>query len=121
MNTTPIILTGTPEENWKSFIVNSLETFYDWDNTETPAAYAGIDSNEDLSLEYETTGQICSIETTGFLDQTSNQRRYFSFPNSQHVLAPGERLILKLTNGDITTGNVPLKIKLRLQAMECIS
>lgn len=82
------------------------------------AAYAGIAAGEDLAVRYtDGSGQIVGeCETTGFLDQTTNQVR-FIYPSSQRTapltdITPvaNAALVLSLLAGDITTGDTPLRI-----------
>lgn len=113
LNTTPV--TVLPAQGAGKFIEPlSLELFLDYES----AAYAGIDASEDLSLEHETSGQILQIETTGFLDQTSDQRRFAK--NVSQLVAENEAIILKLLNGDITTGDSPLKCRLSYRIHDVI-
>jgi hypothetical protein len=79
-------------------------------------AYAGIASAEDLEIRYGSgSGQlVATIETTGFLDQTATASRHI-YPSSSAAISPAENaaLILDLASGEITTGNSPLKVRVR--------
>lgn len=74
-------------------------------------AYAGIASGEDLVVKYtDASGAEVSvdIETEGFLDQTTIQRRQGMPDAANQVLTKNAALVLHLLTGNITTGNSPL-------------
>lgn len=83
-------------------------------------AYAGIAGGEDLVLKYTSAaGAQCSgvMETTGFLDQTTNQTRYVFGQGSTGAtpsdVAPVSNaiVVLHLLVGEITTGNSPIHVR----------
>jgi hypothetical protein len=82
------------------------------------AAYNGIASGEDLSIKY-TDGsgvEVGQCETTGFLDQTSSQRRFVrpttaASGNTAIVPAANAALVICLLVGEIATGDSPLKVR----------
>lgn len=80
------------------------------------AAYAGIAAGEDLEIRYTNgAGQlVATVETTGFLDATASAYRHV-YPASAAAIAPVENaaLVLDLASGEITTGNSPLKLRVR--------
>ena len=82
------------------------------------AAYAGIAAGEDLAIKYTGTGglQVGSCETTGFLDQTSNQLRFvrpYAAASLVSDITPvaNAPLVLHMLTGEIITGNSPLKLR----------
>lgn len=77
------------------------------------AAYAGIAAGEDLAIKYtDGSGVIASttLETTGFLDQTSDQIRTIRPLATDITPVANAPLVLHLLTGEITTGNSPLKL-----------
>ena len=74
-------------------------------------AYAGIASGEDLEFRYNnaTGHELLDVETTGFLDQGSEQRRWALADQSNFLPLHGTRVVVHL-GGAITTGNSPLNI-----------
>ncbi len=80
------------------------------------AAYAGIAAGEDLEIRYTNgSGQlVATVETTGFLDQTASQDRHI-YPAAAAAITPVDNgaLVLDLAVGEITTGNSPLKVRVR--------
>jgi len=82
-------------------------------------AYAGVALGEDLSIKY-TDGaglEVAQCETTGFLDQTTNQLRHIR-PQAAAAAAissitpvPNSPLVLHLLVGEITTGNSVLRLR----------
>jgi len=113
LNASPVVIVPKPGVGVFLEVV-SFELFMDYETT----AYDGIAADEDLSLEYETTGQIFSIEATGFLDQASDQRRCAH--NVSHLVGINEALVLKMLNGEIATGDSPLKYKVNYRILEAI-
>ena len=86
--------------------VKRVEFFLDYGSV----AYTGIDTAEDLSIAYASAGEIFQVETTGFLDQASDQRRC-AHHGSLHVVGVNEAVTLSLLSGEILTGDSPLKVK----------
>lgn len=80
------------------------------------AAYAGIAAGEDLEIRYTNgAGQlVATVETTGFLDATASAYRHV-YPASAAAIVPADNaaLVLDLAVGEITTGNSPLKLRVR--------
>ena len=79
-------------------------------------AYAGIAAGEDLAIKYTdgSGAQVnTSLETTGFLDQTTAQTRH-NVPVVGNV-TPVENaaLVAQLLVGEITTGDSPLYVTIR--------
>jgi hypothetical protein len=78
------------------------------------AAYAGIAVGEDLVFKYtDASGaQIGGImEPTGFLDQTSNQVRFWNNEMVSVTPVANAAVVLHLLVGNIITGNSPLKLR----------
>lgn len=93
----------------KFIIIEGCLVFYDYNS----AAYAAIAGGDDLSLNFESDAsgsQLMSMETTGFLDQTSDQTRWFHANVSNVTCQASEPVAVKLL-GAITTGNSPLRIR----------
>lgn len=77
------------------------------------AAYAAIADGDDLQLRYtDVSGVVAlTIETTGFLDQTTDQRRVaIGAPGAGIVPVTGAALVAAL-GGAITTGNSPVSLR----------
>lgn len=92
-------------------------------------AYAGIASGEDLVLKYTNAAgqQVTSvIETTGFLDQTTAQRRY-AHPVATTGSTAGDitpvdnaAVVLHLLVGEITTGDSPLYVEVHYDEVRTV-
>lgn len=93
-------------------LVEDAQLFLDYNS----AAYAGIAAGEDLALKYsdDAGAQIAAVETTGFLDATSDQYRHVR-PTTTAAFAPiaNAPVVLHMLSGEITTGNSPLKVRVR--------
>lgn len=83
-------------------------------------AYAGIGSAEDLEIVYgDLLGEkvIAECEATGFLDQTNAEHRFCFAPSHATsdgaiVIEENSNLVLRLSAGDITTGDSDLTVKI---------
>ena len=74
------------------------------------SAYAGIAAGEDLNIRYSNeTDVLFNIETTGFLDQTSDQARLALLLADVSVRAA--RAVEVVLGGAITSGNGTLRIE----------
>lgn len=92
-------------------------------------AYAGIAAGEDLVLKYTNASgqQLTSvIETTGFLDQTTAQRRY-AHPVATTGATAGDitpvdnaAVVLHLLVGEITTGDSTLYIEVQYDEVRTV-
>ena len=74
-------------------------------------AYAGVAGGEDLVFKYtDASGAECSgqLETTGFIDQTSDQTRLVKGIAVTPVV--NSPIVLHLLVGEIITGNSPVKL-----------
>jgi hypothetical protein len=81
-------------------------------------AYGGIAAGEDLSVKYTdgSGAEVAQCETTGFLDQTTNQVRFVqghraASLNSAITPVDSAALVLHLLVGEITTGDSDLNIE----------
>lgn len=93
------------------------QIWYDYNS----AAYAGIGATEELAIRY--TGSAGAIvgtcEATGFLDQTADEQRYVyplspnTAPDTSVEPVANAPLVLHMLVGEVTTGNSPLKIRIR--------
>lgn len=77
-------------------------------------AYAGIAAGEDLAIKYTNgsgTQVNTSLETTGFLDQTTAETRV-THASTTAAIEPVENaaLVLQLLTGEITTGTSDLYV-----------
>lgn len=85
------------------------------------AAYAGIAAGEDLQISY-TNGagvKVADVETTGFLDATANAYRHvYPLADTAKIPAANAALVLSLLSGEITTGNSPLKVRVRYRTVD---
>jgi hypothetical protein len=76
-------------------------------------AYAGIAAGEDIAIKY-TNGSGAqvntSLETTGFMDQTTAQTRITRAIATEYTPVANAALVLQILTGEITTGDSPLYI-----------
>jgi hypothetical protein len=75
--------------------------------------YAGIGGTEDLTFRY-TDGSgviVATLESTGFLDQTSDQYRVIFSVLGGYTPVINSPIVLQIANGEVTSGNSPLKIQ----------
>lgn len=114
LNATPVAIVAAPGANM-ALEFERAELFLDYNS----AAYAGIAAGEDLEIRYtDGSGTMVSgCETTGFLDQTSDQLRYL-YPQSAAAtglfeLTPtvNAALVIRLASGEVTTGNSPIYVR----------
>jgi len=95
----------------KFIVPLGVQSFLDYNSI----AYSGIAANENLLLCYTSSAgvEFMEIETTGFLDQTTDQTRY-SWPSSSGdiALVGSADVVLHLDNGEIAAGNSPLKMRI---------
>ena len=88
-------------------------------------AYGGIAAGEDLSVKYtDASGaEVAQCETTGFLDQTTDQIRYVR-PHtatsgvSQITPVANAALVLHMLVGEIITGDSPLNIEIDYRVVD---
>jgi len=113
LNATPVELVPAPGAG-RALILEQALIFLNYNS----AAYAGIAAGEDLAIRY-TNGSgtiLATVETTGFLDQTSSQFR-IAYPYraasgaSDATPTANAALVAHMTTGEVTTGNSPLFVK----------
>lgn len=112
LNATPVELVPAPGAGYANVLIGAL-AFLDYNS----AAYDGVASGEDLAIKY-TDGsglQVAAFETTGFLDQTSDQIRYVAptvqTSNAGQTIVANAALVAHMLTGEIATGNSPVKIR----------
>lgn len=113
LNATPKTLVAAPGAG-KALILERAILFMDYNST----AYDGIASGEDLAIRY-TNGSgtvLATCETTGFLDQTSDQTRvanaYRAASGASDITPTANAaLVLHMLTGEIATGNSPLYVR----------
>lgn len=87
-------------------------------------AYAGIAAGEDLAIKYTdgSGAQVnTSLETTGFLDQTTAQTRMSRPIVTEFTPVANAALVLQLLSGEITTGNSPLVVTVHYRVFKNIN
>lgn len=117
LNATPKTLISAPGAGIAIVPVDIL-LFLDYNS----AAYAGITAGEDLAFRY-TNGSgniVATVETTGFLDQTSDQHRIYRCYGEVTPTA-NAALVAHMTSGEITTGDSPLKVKIRYRLVTLLT
>lgn len=120
LNATPVALIAAPAAG-KFHVVDHVELFMDFATT----AYDGVAAGEDLSLAYETAGEISRLETTGFLDQGDDQRRLLKVGSPAGAPASGplgvaEAVQLSMLVGEIATGDSPIKWKIYYRTLTAL-
>jgi len=110
LDTTPVSVIAAPGAN-KAIVIDSCEIRH-----AGGTAYAAIAAGDDLFLKY-TDGSgaqaLTTIETTGFLDQTSAQIRHIP-NNTIGIITPvANAAIVASLGGAITTGNFDVLLRIR--------
>ena len=111
---TPKTLVPAPGAN-KILVPDLIVAFLDYNS----AAYAGIAAGEDWTVKYtNASGAVLAyLETTGFLDQTSDQYRVAKPAGASAAFQPSftpvanAPLVLHQLTGEITTGNSPVVLR----------
>lgn len=110
LNATPQTLVAAPGAG-KFLEFVSIHIFYDYN----AAAYAGVAAGEDLVVVYTGNGgeEVGRVETTGFLDQTSDQHRLSYAAAEKDAVAdviPVDNavLALQILSAEVITGDSPL-------------
>ena len=114
LNATPITVIPAPAAGM-AIIPTSVELY-------KPAgtAYAGIATNEDLALKYTNgSGTQCysAMETTGFLDQSTAQLRSTRNLLTDFAPTPDAAIVVQMLNGEITTGNTTLSLRINYKTI----
>lgn len=111
LNATPYELVPAPAAGTAN-VVESVVAFLDYGS----AGYDAVGASDDLTIRY-TNGSgalIATIETVGFLDQTSDQVRYAK-PTTTAAITPvaAAAIVAHISTGEIYTaaGDSPLKFK----------
>ena len=110
LNATPKVLAPAPGAG-KFLVLTDASIALD----ATATAYAGVASGEDLVIRYTNgSGTIVSttLETTGFIDQTTDQVRTFKAIATDYTPAVNAPLVLHLLAGEITTGTGELIVNI---------
>jgi len=110
LNATPKTLVPPPGLG-KAILFSHSVFFLDYNS----AAYGGIAGGEDWCVRFTNgSGDEVSpdIETTGWLDQTSDQTRY-AYAEASKSITPvaNAALVLHQKVGEITTGDSPVKVR----------
>lgn len=82
-------------------------------------AYAGIAAGEDLAVKItdDSGATVATVETTGFLDQTTEQTRV-AYGVSNYAPVANAALVLHLLTGEITTGDSDLIVEARYEVVD---
>lgn len=116
LNAAPKSLVAAPGAG-KGIVLVDAQFFLDYNS----AAYAGIAAGEDLALRYTgAAGEILgNVEATGFLDAVADAYRHV---NSQAATSStpvaNAPLVLHMATGEVTTGNSPLKVRVRYRVVD---
>jgi hypothetical protein len=121
LNTTSVVLVPAPGASTRALVFEGAVFFLDYNSV----AYAGVDTAEDMAIKY-TNGsglQLAACETTGFLDQTADTRRYVqpyraASGNSDIAIVANAAIVLHMLSGNIATGNSDLRIKIYYRIVE---
>lgn len=115
LNAAPKTLVAAPGAG-KAIIPVDMQLFLDYNTI----GYAGIAAGEDLELRHTNgAGQLfATVETTGFLDAVADAFRHI-YPLAAAASTPVDNaaLVLCLASGEITTGNSPLKVRIRYRTI----
>ena len=108
LNATPVTIVGAPGANLAIIPMGAYLTL-----PYNSAAYAGVAAGEDLSFKYTNAAgaEVLFVEATGFLDQTSTQRRYASPVSTLITPVVNAPIVLHMLVGEVITGNSPLKVR----------
>lgn len=118
LNATPVTLVAAPGSG-KALILLGATLFMDY----ASAGYDSVGTSDDLTLRYTngSGGLLATVETTGFLDQTSDQTRYV-YPVSTAAITPTANapIVAHLSTGEIynAAGDSPLKYKVAYQIID---
>lgn len=115
LNATPITLVAAPGAG----ILSVFDEIIVYKPAGT--AYAGIAAGEDLAVKYTNSSgaQVnTSLETTGFLDQTTAQTRVSRPIVTEYTPVANAALVLHLLSGEITTGDQSLYVIIQYHTVE---
>lgn len=110
---TPITVLAAPGAG-KAHIILGVVAHLDYNS----AAYDGIAGGEDLTLKYTDANgtALVKFETTGFLDQTSDQVRYATptqYGDTNLTPIANAPVVAHMLTGEIATGDSPVKLRIR--------
>lgn len=112
LNATPVELIPAPGAGLAN-VLESAVVFMDYGS----AGYDAVGSSDDLTIRYTNASGalIATVETTGFLDQTTDQVRYVQ-PTTAAAIAPvaNAAIVAHISTGEIysAAGDSPIKFKL---------
>jgi hypothetical protein len=116
LHSTPIELVAAPGAG-KTILPTKVEAFYDYGT----AAYGAVASGDDLFLKY-TNGSgttVITVETTGFIDQTSNQSRFVL--NSGALTPTADAALVASLGGAVTTGDGTVTLRIEYDVVTLLS
>mgnify|MGYP001559163319 CR=1 FL=1 len=115
MNASPVELVPAPgSDKYLEFL--GAQAIMD-----SAVAYAGVGATEDLVVRYtDGSGAIVSttLETTGFIDQTTDQIRTHKAISTDVTPVVNAALVAQIINGEITTGTGTLRYRVRYKIHE---
>lgn len=108
LNVTPKTIVAAPASGYCIVPVGAV-LFLDYNS----AAYDGIAAGEDLAFKWtdKNGAELFQVETTGFLDQGSDQLRYAQPTTALVTPVAAAAVVLHLLTAEIATGDSPLKIR----------
>lgn len=116
LHSTPISIIAAPGAG-KAILPTKVEAFYDYNS----AAYANIASGDDLFLKYTdgSGGTTVTIETTGFIDQTTDQHRFTL--NSGTITPTANAALVASLGGAVTDGNGTVTLRVEYDVVTLLS
>jgi len=113
LNATPKTLVAAPGAG-KALLLEGAVIYMPYNSV----AYSGVAAGEDLTIKYTGSGGtvLGTCETTGFIDQTTNQTRYVRRTAAADAavsdFTPANTpLVLHLLVGEVAAGNSPLIVR----------
>lgn len=114
LNATPKLLVADPGANK---YVDVLHVQFCLDYATTPYV---VGAGSDFSLQNNDGSEFAQLETTGFLDQSSEQRRFYHHPAALQSLVVGSGVRLQILNSELTGGDSALKVRIEYRIVEAI-
>jgi hypothetical protein len=121
LNATPVEIVPAPGAGFALIFVGALI------RKSAGTAYDGIAAGEDLSVKYtdESGLEVAQCETTGFLDQATNQIRWVAAraaATGNSAITPVENaaLVLHMLTGEIATGDSDLEIEVHYRVVRTV-
>lgn len=121
LNATPVTLVAAPGAG-KALVFEGAQVSLDFES----AAYAGVAAGEDLTFKYtDGAGTVLgALETTGFLDQASDQHAWV-YPGSAVTTARAEvaltanaPIVAHLLVGEVITGDSPVRVRVHYKVVD---